>query len=78
MKHSKGTKVAAIAATVLAAGLVAAGPAQAAAPAHAAGVRPACVSSEALHASILKAAAAESPDAVISTRTSGLVSNDPV
>jgi hypothetical protein len=65
MKHSKGTRAAAIAGTLLAAGLVAAGPAGAAAP-HAR------ISSDQLHSSILKAASQESPDAVLATGPAGV------
>ncbi len=70
MKHSKGTRAAAIAATVLAAGIVAAGPANAATAAPRAAA-PQCSVAD-LHANILKAAAAETPDAVIATRTQGI------
>jgi hypothetical protein len=67
MNHTKGTRAAAVAVTLLAAGLVAAGPANAA-ETHAA----ARITTQQLHAGILKAAAAESPDAVLSTGPAGV------
>lgn len=75
MKHSKGTRVAAIAATVLAAGVVAAGPANAVTTSAAAPMCSARITTGELHANILKAAANESPDAAISTRTAGRSEN---
>ncbi len=71
MKHSKGARAAAIAGTLLAAGLVAAGPANAATPQCAARI----TGAEQLHASILKAAAAESPDAALATGPTGFLEN---
>jgi hypothetical protein len=58
MKHSKSTRTAAVAATLFAAGLVAAGPASAAESQGSATTRITTV--EQLHASILSAAGAES------------------
>lgn len=60
MKHTKGARIAAVAATLLAAGLVAAGPANAA-------THTTRISGDQLHASILKASAA--PDAIASLST---------
>ncbi len=74
MKHSKGTRAAAIAGTLLAAGIVAAGPAGAATSTSAAAPQcsvPARITGAELHANILKAAAADAPGAVLSTRTAG-------
>jgi hypothetical protein len=68
MKHSKGTRAAAVVGTLLAAGLVAAGPASAAAS-HAR------ISGDQLHAGILKAAAQETPGAVLATGPTGLVAD---
>ncbi len=80
MKYSTA-RAAAIAATVLAAGVVAVGPAEAATPQTT--VTPMCsaaarISATDLTAGIAKAAAQETPGAQLSTRTSGIAPSQPV